>query len=103
MQELLQEILKGESKTLEFKERMPSNSSIVKTIIAFSNTSGGKLILGVSDERNIVGITDDIFELQDKISSIIYESCYPAILPHMYTKNIEGKILLVIEVSKEIS
>ena len=100
MQELLQEILKGESKTLEFKERMPSNSSIVKTIIAFSNTSGGKLILGVSDERNIVGITDDIFELQDKISSIIYESCYPAILPHMYTKNIEGKILLVIDVSK---
>lgn len=100
MKELLQEILRGESKTLEFKERMPSNSSIVKTIIAFSNTSGGKLIIGVSDERNIVGISDDIFELQDKISSIIYESCYPAILPHMYTKNIEGKVLLVIDVSK---
>ena len=100
MQELLQEILKGESKTLEFKEKMPSNLSIVKTVIAFSNTSGGKLVLGVSDERNIVGITGDIFELQDKISSIIYESCYPTILPHMYTKNIEGKILLVIDVSK---
>ena len=100
MQELLQEILRGESKTLEFKERMPSNLSIVKTIIAFSNTSGGKVILGVSDERNIVGVTEDIFELQDKISSLIYESCYPAILPHMYTKNIEGKILLVIDVNK---
>ena len=100
MQELLQEILRGESKTLEFKERMPSNLSIVKTVIAFSNTSGGKVILGVSDERNIVGVTEDIFELQDKISSLIYESCYPAILPHMYTKNIEGKILLVIDVNK---
>ena len=36
----------------------------------------------------------------DKISSIIYDSCYSAMLPHMYTKNIEGKILLVLDVSK---
>ena len=92
MQDIIDEILRGESKTLEFKEQMPANQSIVKTVIAFANTSGGKLIIGVNDDREIVGITDDIFELQDKISSIIYESCYPALLPHMYTKNIEGKI-----------
>jgi ATP-dependent DNA helicase RecG len=100
MQDIMDEILRGESKTLEFKEQMPANQSIVKTVIAFANTSGGKLIIGVNDDREIVGITDDIFELQDKISSIIYESCYPALLPHMYTKNIEGKILLVIDVNR---
>ena len=100
MQDIIDEILRGESKTLEFKEQMPANQSIVKTVIAFANTSGGKLIIGVNDDREIVGITDDIFELQDKISSIIYESCYPALLPHMYTKNIEGKILLVIDVNR---
>ena len=100
MQDIINEILKGESKILEFKEKMPTNLSIVKTIIAFANTSGGKLILGVSDNREIVGITEDIFELQDKISSIIYESCYPTILPHMYTINIEGRTLLVIETNR---
>jgi len=39
----------GENKRVEFKEQLPKNESIVKTIISFSNTSGGKLIIGVTD------------------------------------------------------
>ena len=97
---MLQElIIQGENKRVEFKEKLPKNESIVKTVIAFSNTSGGKLIVGVSDERKIVGIDEaNIFELQDKISSLIFDRCYPNILPEIYTVNIEGKLLLVIEV-----
>jgi len=37
----------GENKRVEFKEQLPKNESIVKTVIAFSNTSGGKLIVGI--------------------------------------------------------
>ena len=92
-------IQQGENKQLEFKEQLPKNESIVKTIIAFSNTSGGKLIIGISDDREIVGVKEDnIFELQDRISSLIFDSCYPNILPEIYTLNLEGKLLLVIEV-----
>ena len=39
---LKDEIKKGEGKKLELKEKMPSNISLAKTVIAFSNTSGGK-------------------------------------------------------------
>jgi len=89
----------GENKRIEFKEQLPKNESIVKTIVSFSNTSGGKLIIGVNDNRDIVGIDDEnIFELQDKISSLISDICYPNILPEIYTLNVEGKLLLVIEV-----
>jgi len=96
---LIEEIKKGESKTLEFKEKLPSNESIAKTIIAFSNTSGGKLIIGVNDNREIVGLKDiDIFDLQDKISSIVYDNCNPHILPEIYTENINDNNILVIEV-----
>ena len=97
---MLQELIaQGENRQLEFKEQLPKNESIVKTVISFSNTSGGKLIIGVSDERKIVGIDEEnIFELQDKISSLIFDSCYPNILPEIYTLNIEGKLLLVIEI-----
>jgi len=92
-------INQGESKTLEFKESLPKNDSIAKTAIAFSNTSGGKLIIGVNDAREIVGIDDkNIYELQDKIASIIFDNCTPNILPEIYTLNIDGKLLLVIEV-----
>jgi len=89
----------GENKRLEFKARLPKNDAIVKTIIAFSNTAGGRLIIGVGDDRELVGVDDsDIFELKDRVSSLIFDSCHPNILPEIYTLNIEEKLLLVVEV-----
>ena len=98
----LEEIIKeGESKTVEFKELFPPNIKIAKTIIAFANTAGGKLIIGVNDQSEIVGLEDiDIFEWQDRISSILYDSCYPNIMPEFYTSNISGKMVFVVEVSR---
>ena len=44
----LEEILAGESKNVEFKESLPAKSSkYMKTIVAFANGQGGKLVIGV--------------------------------------------------------
>ena len=92
-------IKNGESKVLELKEKLPSPVNLAKTAVAFSNTAGGKIIVGVNDKREIVGIKEnEVFEMQEKVSSIIYDRCYPKILPEIYTVNVEGKILLVIEI-----
>lgn len=90
----------GEGKSVEFKEELPSSQAIGKTVIAFSNTAGGKLIIGVNDQGKVTGLKPDvdIFELQDKVASIIYDNCYPNILPDIYTTTIDDKVLLVIEV-----
>jgi len=96
---LLDEIKKGENKRLELKEKLPSNEAIAKTVIAFSNTSGGKLVIGVNDNKELVGVDEDkIFEYEEKISSIINDLCYPTILPEIYAQNIDGKVVLVVEV-----
>jgi ATP-dependent DNA helicase RecG len=96
---LLDEIQQGETKTLEFKKTLPTVADLAKTIIAFANTSGGKLIIGVNDNREIIGLDDnEIFAIQDKIASIIYDRCYPNILPEIYTANIEGRLILIIEI-----
>ncbi len=96
---LLDEIKKGENKRLELKEKLPSSEAIAKTVVAFRNTSGGKIVIDVDDNRQIIGIDEDkIFEYEEKISSIISDLCYPAILPEIYAQNIEGKVVLVIEV-----
>jgi ATP-dependent DNA helicase RecG len=96
---LAKEIQKGEGKILELKEKLPKNTNIAKTVIAFSNTGGGKLIIGVNDKREIVGIDDiALFEIQDKITSIISDQCSPNIIPEIYSVNIESKLVLVIEV-----
>ncbi|HFB99657.1 MAG TPA: ATP-binding protein, partial [Phaeodactylibacter sp.] len=93
-------ILNGESKILEFKKVPPGSEKIAITITAFSNTAGGKLIIGVDDTGKIIGIDDNVFELKDKVASIIFDNCHPNILPEIYTVNIENKLVLVIEVSK---
>lgn len=46
-------ITQNESKTLEFKENTKSLQSIIKTVISFANTSGGTIIIGVSDKLTL--------------------------------------------------
>jgi ATP-dependent DNA helicase RecG len=96
---LMELIQKGESKTLELKSRLPQHDQIARTMVAFANTSGGKLILGVDDQRQVVGISeDDVFTLQDQITSLVFDRCQPTILPEIYSANLGGKLVLVVEV-----
>lgn len=96
---LLNQIRQGESKTLELKSALPQHNQIAKTVIAFANTSGGKLVIGVDDDQQIVGLdAEDILSLQDKVASIVFDRCYPAILPEIYSANLQGKLVLVVEV-----
>jgi ATP-dependent DNA helicase RecG len=92
-------IAQGESKTLELKEQLPKNNSIAKTAIAFANTAGGRLIIGVNDALEIVGVNEDsIFPMQEKVSSLIHDLCHPNIIPEMYTVRVETKIIFVVEI-----
>ena len=96
---IIKEIKKGENRRIEFKQQLPNSNGLSKTVVAFSNGAGGKLIIGVKDNREIMGISDDeIIELPDRISNIIYDTCLPAIIPEIYTENIEGKNILVVEI-----
>ena len=67
----------GESRTLEFKSTLRRNlhtsesdpkieHAALKTIAAFLNTSGGTLLVGVSDDGKYVGIDNDNFTNEDK-------------------------------------
>lgn len=93
------EILKGENRRIEFKQQLPSISNVAKTIVAFSNGAGGKLIIGVKNDGEILGVSDyDIIDLPDRISNIMYDACYPAIIPEIYTENINGKNIMVVKI-----
>lgn len=72
-------ISRGESNRLEFKRELPKDHrKYLKTVIAFSNGSGGRLLFGVSNDCSIVGIPDDIlFNTVDSITNSIVDSCTP--------------------------
>lgn len=95
----INEILKKpEGRRLEFKETMPTQGSLPKTVIAFANDAGGEIYIGVRDNpRGVVGLPEDkLVELEERISDIIYDCCYPVILPDISFVRVEDKYLIKI-------
>lgn len=89
-----------ESPILEFKKEIPTKQQIVKTIIGFCNLYGGRLVLGVEDNRQIIGIPEEkIDQITESLHRSIYESCTPLIIPSIHTQRIDEKVILFIEVS----
>ncbi len=92
----------GEGKNIEFKREIPQkHEGFLKDIIAFSNCTGGKVILGVEDGTNTVyGIGEaNPFKLSDDISNMISDACTPQILPDITVQTLNGKTVLVIDVA----
>lgn len=89
-----------ESKTLEFKERMPEPLAIAKTACAFANGGGGTILIGVADkEKTITGIdAQEIHILEEKIANIVYSMVEPTAAVHITIHNLEGKLILKIDV-----
>jgi hypothetical protein len=56
VQELKKLVAQGESSTLEFKRKATYPEKIVREMIAFANTKGGILLLGVGDDRSLPGL-----------------------------------------------
>ena len=97
----IEEILRGESKDLEFKEKLPEDSKkYMKTIVAFSNGEGGRLIIGVNDDREVVGVEQTaVFSMIDKITNAISDSCEPLIIPDIAPQAVGDKTVIVVEIS----
>ncbi|SHH27258.1 AlbA family DNA-binding domain-containing protein [Thermosipho atlanticus] len=81
---ILYEIKKGENKNLEFKEKLSSKNkeSFLKTVVAFANGSGGKIIFGIKDgTKEIVDVPDkEIVSLKDRIANMVHDKCHPTII-----------------------
>lgn len=75
-------IKQPENRHLEFKEEVPKKSGLMKTIIAFANGSGGTILIGINDKtREIIGVNEDIIQLEERLSNMIFDSIAPAIFP----------------------
>lgn len=96
----LDEIKNNESKNIEFKEVIPQDyKKFLKTVVAYSNCAGGKIIFGIQDGTlELVGIKDDIHQTIDKLTNIISDSVTPQIIPNIYVEKIEGVEVIVLEV-----
>lgn len=76
-----------ESETIECKAIL--NNDFKKEIIAFANTNGGTIYVGIADDGTFIGI-EDIEKEMEKISHMIHDSIRPDLIP--YTK-IEKEVM----------
>lgn len=90
-------ITQGESNTLEFKSTIDSAVKIAKTLVAFANTSGGTLLIGVTDDRQICGIQSESEEI-GKIEEASDFHCQPPLLVSYKTESVEGKKVIFVAI-----
>lgn len=90
-----------ESQTLEYKAVLPPSKNIAQLICSFSNTEGGHIILGVSENLEAIGLSSDF-----RANSIIHKAI-DLLLPkpqveHQYI-TYHGKNLYVIKVERSVT
>ena len=91
-------IKQGEHQRLDFKFEIADSKKIARTLVAFANTDGGKLLVGVKDNGSITGVrSEEEFYMVEGAASMY---CKPEVSFTTKEWNIEGKIILEINVPK---
>jgi len=97
--ELKKLIAQGESETLEFKESLKLLDELGETVSAFSNTKGGIILVGVSDQGKIIGVSIGRNTIEDLVN-YIKRHTDSQIFPSVKVERIEGKDTVAIEISE---
>lgn len=91
-EEIFNLIREGEHQQLDFKYRIDDSAKIARTLVAFANTDGGRLLVGVKDNGKLVGVKSDEDFYVVEAAAEIYSR--PAIGFEMRSWNVEGKKVL---------
>ena len=95
-------LLEEESSDMNCQICSYENNDYLKTVVAFANTNGGKLLFGLDErKREIIGIDDDsLFKVMDTISKSISNYCELEVRINIYVRNYKNKYLIIVEIPK---
>ena len=102
--EILKILSQGEDSRNQFKRNVTNIDSLAQELIAFSNTLGGKIFVGVDDDGSINGLeSEDIHRISLLLSSAASQKVHPAINPLTEIATFEQGLVLIIDVAKGIN
>lgn len=97
--ELLELIRNGENSYVEFKLDFISPNDLGEVIVGFANSDGGKVLLGINDNGDIVGITKD--KLEEWVINVCRNNCEPGVIPFIETIEVEpSKKVMIVTIPK---
>jgi predicted HTH transcriptional regulator len=91
-------IAEGEHQQLDFKFEISDSRKIARTLVAFANTDGGKLLVGVKDNGAIAGVRSDEEYYMVEAAANMY--CKPEVMFQVKKRVASGKTVLEVDVPK---
>lgn len=100
--EILEIIQQGESSKVQFKEKLPHTDSLAHELIAFSNSKGGIILIGINDKTgSITGLTfEEIQEFNQKLVNTASQSVFPSIIIDTEVLNVSGQNVMLVDVAE---
>lgn len=89
-----------EGRSLDFKREEVTMEKVLQTIVAFANTSGGRIVIGVADDKAVIGVRD-VKQEEERYANAIDSGISPPLFPDLLPVTYEGKALLVISVPRQ--
>ena len=105
MNDILKQIKAGEVSGVQFKERILDKYDIACELVAFSNSHGGKLVVGIKDktgETNALSYSE-VQETTNLLSDIASENVVPSILIKIDTVEVEDGNLVIATVKEGLN
>ncbi len=92
----------GEDSFTEFKRDVSQRSDVANEMIAFANMEGGSILIGVSDDGDIVGVPEP-HRVEEAIVNIARHNCVPPLTPTIELIQVnEGHTVVVVEVPRRM-
>jgi len=95
---LYDRIKAGEGQQLDFKQHITSAAKIARTLVAFANSDGGVLLVGVDDQGQISGV--DQAQERHVLLQAAKKFCDPALYLHFQERHAQRKVVLEVVVAK---
>ena len=96
--ELIDILSRGEDSHHQFKANFTNADALAAEIVAFSNTEGGRIFIGVNNDGSVLGLSgEDIHRLNQLISNTSSQNVRPAVNP--ITENVTHPAGIVLVVS----
>lgn len=95
--EIKKSLKKGESESTEFKENFDREA--IETAVAFANTKGGTILIGVSDRGKVKGVKVRKETLKDWVNQIS-QGTEPRIIPEIEQGETDGKNVVIIHIKE---
>jgi len=81
--DILNLLKRPEGKTLEFKRDLSSPEGVLRTLVAFANTAGGTVLIGVEDRtKHVRGIPSPL-DTEEKLANLISDRIVPRLVPDL--------------------